>query len=161
MFEAGFNLAYEGAMIILGGRASEPNVPKPPNEPAPPGDTVPPEAPPEGTTPPEKPAPGGGWKPGDDIYGPTQRGTPPSDRTIGRRFWKNEAENPSRPDYSPEDLERMERGEPPQRYNDDKGGIESMERSHEPVPKSEGGKDMVPRWPQEHAEVDPNRYPGY
>jgi RHS repeat-associated protein len=57
MFEAGFNLAYEGAMIILGGRASEPNVPKPPNEPAPPGDTVPPEAPPEGTPSPGTPAP--------------------------------------------------------------------------------------------------------
>ena len=62
------------------------------------------------------------WQPGDDIYAPTQRGTEPSDRTVGRRFWKNEAENPSRPDYKPEDVETMRRGEPPQRYNEEKGG---------------------------------------
>jgi len=97
----------------------------------------------------------------DSIYEPTSKGTPPSDRTIGRRFWKDQAENPSRSDYTPQDFERMRNGDPPQRYNPAKGGIESMERSHEPIPKRDGGTAMVPRWPQEHAKVDPNRKPGY
>lgn len=108
-----------------------------------------------------KNAAGESWKPGDDIYSSTNKGTAPSDRTVGRRFWMNEAENPSRGDYTPEDIERMKGGEPPQRYNADKGGIESMERSHEPIPKREGGKKIVPKWPQEHAQSDPQRRPGY
>jgi filamentous hemagglutinin len=103
----------------------------------------------------------GSWQPGNNINAPTSKGTPPSDRTVGRRFWKNEALSPSRADYMPADFVRMRKGLPPQRYNPDKGGVESMERSHEPVPRRDGGKDMVPRWPQEHAEVDPQRRPGY
>lgn len=43
----------------------------------------------------------------------------------------------------------------------DKGGMESMELSHEPVPDRDGGTEVVPQWPQEHAAVDPYRYPGY
>ena len=109
----------------------------------------------------EDPCDDGPWKPGEDIYKPSNRGTPPSDRTIGRRFWKNEAKDPSRKDYTPEDLARMEEGEPPQRYNAKKGDLESMERSHEPTPKRDGGTDMVPRWPEEHEQVDPYRRPGY
>lgn len=101
------------------------------------------------------------WKPGDDIYAQMPNGRPPSDRTVGRRFWKNEAKDPSRSDYTEEDFARMEEGLPPQRYNAEKGGIESMERSHEPAPRRDGGTRMVPRWPQEHAEVDPHRRPGY
>lgn len=55
----------------------------------------------------------------------------------------------------------MRKGGAPQRYNADKGGMESMELSHEPVPARNGGKDFVPRWPQDHAAVDPFRRPGY
>jgi hypothetical protein len=98
--------------------------------------------------------------PTTDLYGPTSRGTPPSDRTVGRRFWQNQAENPSRADYSPEDFNRMSRGLPPQRYNADKGGIESMDMSHEPIPRREGSTEMVPRWPQEHAQIDPKEDQG-
>ena len=101
------------------------------------------------------------WKPGEDIYAPTGRGLVPSDRTIGRRFWQSEAENPSRRDYTPQDLARMRRGEPPRRLNTDTGKMESMERSHEPVPRREGGESMVPRWPEEHSEVDPHRHTGH
>jgi filamentous hemagglutinin len=115
---------------------------------------------PQQTAPQDEPGPGP-WKPGDDIYGPTNRGAPPSDKTVVRRFWKNQALNPSRSDYSAEDIKRMRAGMPPQRYNPDKGGIESMEASHEPVPKRNEGTNLVPRWPQEHGQVDPQRRPGY
>lgn len=55
----------------------------------------------------------------------------------------------------------MRRGLAPQRYNADKGGLESMELSHEPIPISRAGTNVVPRWPQDHAAVDPFRFPGY
>lgn len=63
--------------------------------------------------------------------------------------------------YGSENLDRMSKGLAPQRYNADKGGVESMELSHEPIPARDGGKDFVPRWPQDHAAVDPYRKPGY
>jgi RHS repeat-associated protein len=78
-----------------------------------------------------------------------------------RRDWKREAENPTRDDYTADDLARMRKGLPPERFNPDKGAVESMERSHEPTPLRDGGTETVPRWPQEHAEVDPHRHPGY
>jgi filamentous hemagglutinin len=55
----------------------------------------------------------------------------------------------------------MAAGGAPQRYNVQKGGIESMDLSHEPIPFRNGGKDVVPRWPQDHADVDRYRRPGY
>ncbi len=55
----------------------------------------------------------------------------------------------------------MTQGRAPQKYNADKGGIESMELSHEPIPYRNAGRAFVPRWPQEHAAVDPFRRPGY
>ena len=55
----------------------------------------------------------------------------------------------------------MRKGRAPQRYNADKGGMESMELSHEPIPFRDGGTKFVPRWPQDHAAVDPYRHPGY
>jgi filamentous hemagglutinin len=55
----------------------------------------------------------------------------------------------------------MRRGLAPQRYNADKGGIESMELCHEPIPLREGGTVFVPGWHQDHAAVDPFRFPGY
>ena len=56
---------------------------------------------------------------------------------------------------------RMQRGLPPQRFNQAKGGLESMELSHEPIPFRNGGTNLVPRWPQDHAALDPFRFPGY
>lgn len=99
----------------------------------------------------------GTWKPGDDIYAPTQKGTDPSDATVKRRFWKNEAENPRRPDYTEDDYARMREGKPPQRFSEERQQFESMEASHEPVAKRDGGKEMVPKTRDEHAAVDPQR----
>ena len=101
-----------------------------------------------------------GWTLGDDVYDQTRAGNEPSWSTVRARFWKNEAiVNAS--EYSVDDLSRMRRGLAPRRYNPDKGGWESMELSHEPTPRCEGGIEFVPRWPQDHASVDPHRYPGY
>lgn len=92
----------------------------------------------------------------------TAKGNAPSWTTVRTRFWKNEAASSgAAKKYGAENLERMRRGRAPQRYNADKGGIESMDLSHEPIPFRNGGKDFVPKWPQEHAATDPFRYPGY
>jgi RHS repeat-associated protein len=45
----------------------------------------------------------------------------------------------------------------PQRVNE-YGEIETMELSHEPVNMRDGGTEVVPRWPRDHAAVDPHRY---
>ena len=61
------------------------------------------------------------------------------------RFWKNEAANPQiDSNWSQANLDRMSRGLAPQRYNADKGGMESMELSHEPIPYRDGGTNVVP-----------------
>jgi hypothetical protein len=54
----------------------------------------------------------------------------------------------------------MSRGLAPQRDNRDKGGMESMGLSHEPSPYRDGGTAVIPRWPQDHAAVDPYRFAG-
>ncbi|KGM13804.1 hypothetical protein N869_09580 [Cellulomonas bogoriensis 69B4 = DSM 16987] len=102
-----------------------------------------------------------GWSRGDDIYSATRAGNSPSWSTVRARFWKNEAANPHYGPWTDAQLARMSTGRAPQRYNPDKGGIESMELSHEPVPFRAGGTTVVPRWPQDHAAVDPFRHPGY
>jgi hypothetical protein len=103
----------------------------------------------------------GGWNVGDDIYTLTSEGNEPAWSTVRSRFWKNEAASPQYGTWDAEQLDRLGRGLAPQRYNLDKGGIESMELSHEPIPFRFGGRDVVPRWPQDHAAVDPFRRPGY
>jgi filamentous hemagglutinin len=60
-----------------------------------------------------------------------------------------------------ENLARMRTGRAPQRFNPDKAGMEFMELSHEPIPARHGGRGLVPRWPQDHAAVDPYRRTGY
>ena len=102
-----------------------------------------------------------GWSVGDDIYTLTKAGNEPAWSTVRGRFWKNEAANPQVGTWNADNLARMEQGLAPQRYNFDKGGLESMELSHEPIPYRDGGKNVVPRWPQDHAAVDPYRHPGY
>ncbi|GLW90304.1 hypothetical protein Aglo03_11200 [Actinokineospora globicatena] len=107
-------------------------------------------------------AAGKGWKPGQDVYSKTAAGNDPAWSTVRSRFWKNTAEHPqASKQWSDADLSRMRSGKPPTRYNADKGGMESMELSHEPIPMRDGGRDVVPRWPQDHARVDPFRKPGY
>jgi hypothetical protein len=44
----------------------------------------------------------------------------------------------------------------PQRVNEN-GDLETMELSHEPIPLRDGGKVVVPRWPADHAAIDPYR----
>ena len=102
-----------------------------------------------------------GWSTGDDIYALTKAGNKPAWSTVRGRFWKNEAANPQIDNWSASNLDRMKRGLAPQRYNRDKGGLESMELIHEPIPYRDGGTSVVPRWPQDHATVDPFRNPGY
>lgn len=98
------------------------------------------------------------WKPGEDLYSPTIKGDDPSDRTVGRRFWKNQAESPSRGDYTDGHFDRMRKGNPPRRpMVDQPAKDESMERHHGPIPKRDGGTEMVPLWPDEHERIDPYR----
>lgn len=100
------------------------------------------------------------WQVGDSHNAPTAAGNP-SWSTVRARFWKNEAAEPQYGQWSAAQTERMATGRAPQRYNPDKGDMESMELSHEPIPLRDGGTDVVPRWPQDHAAVDPFRHPGY
>lgn len=96
------------------------------------------------------------------MYGPTRKGADPSWSAVRSRFWKNEAARQGAADtYGAENLTRLKNGLAPRRFNADKGGMESMELSHEPVPARNGGREFVPRWPQDHAIVDPFRRPGY
>ncbi|TCC36938.1 LamG-like jellyroll fold domain-containing protein [Kribbella sindirgiensis] len=102
------------------------------------------------------------WRVGDPVYNPTQAGNSPSWTTVRGRYWKNEAAKPGADQrWSKDNLDRMQRGSAPRRFNADKGGKESMELSHEPVPYRDGGTNFVPRWPQDHAAIDPFRFPGY
>lgn len=106
-----------------------------------------------------------GWSAGDkpDIYSPTRTGQDPSWGTVRRRYWRNRATEPDAAQRygGAQNVDRMKRGLAPQRYNPDKGSRESLELSHEPVPKRSGGRDIRERWPCDHASVDPNRHPGY
>jgi hypothetical protein len=101
--------------------------------------------------------PGGRWKVGDDYSIPTMSGNAPAWSTVRSRFWKNEAnETLAEQQYGASNVDRMKKGLAPQRVNDD-GVTESMELSHEPLPQREGGTLVTPRWPDEHALIDPFR----
>ena len=63
--------------------------------------------------------------------------------------------SPLTPAERQEVIERGYRG--PQRINPWTGQIETMELSHEPVPRRDSSTNVVPRWPDDHAAVDPNR----
>ncbi len=105
---------------------------------------------------------GTGWWVGDDVYAATKAGNSPAWSTVRGRFWKNTAADPKLAgQWDEANLARMQSGRAPQRFNPDKGGMEPMELSHEPVPFRDGGTEFVPRWPQDHAAVDPYRRPGY
>ncbi|MBD8098071.1 hypothetical protein IFR08_19470 [Pseudomonas fluorescens] len=84
-----------------------------------------------------------GWKVGDDVYNQTAKGKDPSWSAVRARFWKNEASAPDAAStYGSENLDRMSKGLAPQRYNADKGGVESMELSHEPIPARDEGTTL-------------------
>lgn len=103
-----------------------------------------------------------GWKLGDDVYKLTAKGNEPSWTTVRTRFWKNEAATEGAAEkYGTDNISRMQTGRAPQRFNQEKAGMESMELSHEPIPRRDGGTEFVPRWPQDHAKVDSFRHPGY
>ncbi|WP_241826984.1 polymorphic toxin-type HINT domain-containing protein [Streptomyces graminilatus] len=108
---------------------------------------------------------GGRWKLGEDYSKPNKNGVAPSLSTMRKRFWKNEAMEPDAADqYGAANISRMKRGSAPQRQRPD-GSWESMELSHEPIPERDGGMLLTPRWPEDHAIMDPGGYrrlpPGY
>ncbi|WP_121005498.1 RHS repeat domain-containing protein [Saccharothrix australiensis] len=101
----------------------------------------------------------GRWKPGDDAFSPTRSGNDPAWSTVRSRFWKNEANEPGAVEqYGAANVTRMKRGLAPQRKNPHTGEVESMELSHEPIPARSGGTVVTPRWPDEHAMLDPYRH---
>jgi RHS repeat-associated protein len=78
-----------------------------------------------------------------------------------RAAWKELAQDPNSSLTDAERAQIEERGwRGPQRFNEQTGEWETMELSHEPIPLREGGTEVVPRWPDEHAAVDPHRQLG-
>jgi hypothetical protein len=74
-----------------------------------------------------------------------------------RREWRRLADDPNSPLTPDQRREIRERGRGPTRTNPFTGETETMELSHEPIPRREGGTDVVPRWPDDHAAIDPDR----
>jgi hypothetical protein len=110
-----------------------------------------------------------GWQVGESITNRTIFGTVPKWTTVRRRYWKNMAHEyksnssdskfSDRIIYSERNIERMEQGLAPQRFNS-KGELESMELHHTP-PQREGGLfDVEPLWPEEHSLKDSFRHVG-
>jgi hypothetical protein len=75
-----------------------------------------------------------------------------------RAAWRELVEDPNSPLTPAQKQQVIDRGyRGPQRINPTTGEAETMELSHEPVPRRNGGTNVVPRWPKDHAAVDPNR----
>ncbi|MFZ5786397.1 MAG: RHS repeat-associated core domain-containing protein [Acidobacteriota bacterium] len=75
-----------------------------------------------------------------------------------RAEWRRLAEDPSSGLTAAERAQVTERGfRGPQRMNE-YGELETMELSHEPIPLRQGGTEVVPRWPPDHAAVDAHRH---
>jgi hypothetical protein len=71
-----------------------------------------------------------------------------------RADWRRLATDPNAPLTTAQRAQIMERGwRGPQRVNA-QGQIETMELSHEPIPLRDGGTNVVPRWPRDHAAID-------
>ena len=76
-----------------------------------------------------------------------------------RAEWKRLAQDPNSGLSDAHRAEIQARGwRGPQRKNRDTGEMETMELSHEPIPLRDGGMRVVPRWPADHALVDPHRH---
>ncbi len=75
-----------------------------------------------------------------------------------RKAWRNLADDPNSPLTDDERQEVRDRGNGgPRRINPWTGELETMELSHEPVPLRDGGKDVAPTLPDDHATIDPYR----
>ncbi len=76
-----------------------------------------------------------------------------------RAAWRRLVEDPNSPLLPEQREEIRNRGyRGPQFYNPVTGRLETTELSHEPVPLREGGTEVVPRDPREHARVDRDRH---
>jgi len=97
-------------------------------------------------------------KTGQFVSDPSNPPSPYSFTDADRRAsWRSLAQDPTSPLSEAQRAEIRDRGwRGPQRVNE-YGEIETMELSHEPVPLRSGGKEVVPRWPADHANVDPYR----
>jgi len=74
------------------------------------------------------------------------------------REWKRLATDPNSGLSAAERTQIAGRGNRgPQRLNE-YGELETMELSHEPIPLRDGGTSVVPRWPADHAAIDPHRH---
>jgi RHS repeat-associated protein len=82
----------------------------------------------------------------------------PSWPTARRDYWKYRAENAAEGEFSPQNLQRMQKGKPP--LHPETG--DPMELHHTPIPQRDGGPNTPDNlqevWPWEHAEIDPYRY---
>jgi hypothetical protein len=75
-----------------------------------------------------------------------------------RAAWKQLAKDPNSGFTPAERAEIEARGwRGPQRRTES-GELETMELSHEPIPLRNGGAEVVPRWPADHASRDPVRH---
>jgi hypothetical protein len=74
-----------------------------------------------------------------------------------RREWRRIANDPDSPLTPAERAQVLRTGRGPRRRNPYTGEMETMELSHEPVPLRDGGTEVVPAWPDDHAARDPHR----
>jgi hypothetical protein len=80
-----------------------------------------------------------------------------------RKEWRRLAMDPNSDLTDAQRAEIRNRGwRGPQRRDPETGEIETMELSHDPIPRRDGGTSVVPRWlygPDGHAAIDPHRHP--
>jgi len=69
-----------------------------------------------------------GWHVGDPITKLTAKGTEPSWDAVRQRYWKNEAHN--NPSTYTENVDRMQKGLAPQKFNQATGKMESLQLHH-------------------------------
>ncbi len=100
-----------------------------------------------------------GWSVGEPVNNLTTAGTVPTWTTVRRRFWKNQAQCQPK-EYSASELERMQKGLAPQRYNPKTEKLESKELHHIPPQRDGNLFKVVEVWPEEHAAIDPFRQTG-
>ncbi len=60
--------------------------------------------------------------------------------------------------YTAQNLERMEKGLAPQRFNREKGKWESMELEHDTSKKEKDMFDFVETWPKNYTVIDQYRH---
>jgi len=102
------------------------------------------------------------WKLGEPIDKPMPDGSPPSWRTVRRRYWRNRwAASKGTGEFTDStDIARMKRGQPPLDYNPRTGQMEPRELHH--IRQQQHGGDhsplnLVEVTPDQHAFVDPFR----